>query len=133
MRGWCDEDDSAAVEQQGACPICRAANDQSAAYAQKASSTLVRGATNTAFGWTELLTEPTEEVSSGGNLLIGVGKGLNQAVRRTALGIGELLTFWTPKGPRGYLTLNRDCPICMGRLHQQQQQKAQSQSAPSRR
>jgi putative exosortase-associated protein (TIGR04073 family) len=102
-------------EELRSCPICRGANNQSAAYAEKAGSTLMRGATNTAFGWTELLTQPTEEVKAGGNLLVGVGKGVNQAMRRTFLGVGELLTFWTPKGPKGYLTLNRDCPICMGR------------------
>jgi len=100
------------------CPICRAANDQSAPYGQKAGTTLVRGATNTAFGWTEMLTRPTEEVKTGGNLLVGIGKGMNQAVRRTFFGIGELMTFWTPKGPNGYLTLNRDCPVCMGRERQ---------------
>ena len=102
-------------EEPRLCPICRAANSQSAPYTEKAGSTFMRGATNTAFGWTELLTQPTEEVKTGGNLLIGVGKGMNQAVRRTFLGVGELLTFWTPKGPKGYLTLNHDCPICMGR------------------
>ncbi len=94
------------------CPICRQANNQQAPYAQKAGSTLVRGAINTAFGWTELLVQPTDEVNRGGNVLTGVGKGIGLAVKRTALGFGELLTFWTPKGKDGHVVLTRDCPIC---------------------
>ena len=97
------------------CPICNAANDRAAPYPQKAGSTLVRGALNTAFGWTELLVQPTEEVKEGGNLMTGVGKGVGFAAKRTFFGLGELLTFWTPKGRGGYLDLNKDCPVCMGR------------------
>ena len=97
------------------CPICNAANNDAADYSQKAGSTLVRGALNTAFGWTELLVEPAEEVKEGGNLVTGIGKGVGFAVKRTFLGVGELFTFWTPKGQRGYLRLNKDCPVCMGR------------------
>lgn len=106
-------------QQQGLCPICRVANSQTSAYPEKVGSTLVRGAANTAFGWTELLVEPTAEVKAGGNLLTGIGKGVNMAMKRTVLGVGELLTFWTPKGQNGYLTLNHDCPVCMGK-HQTQ-------------
>jgi len=95
------------------CPICRTANDQQAAYAQHASTQLARGVVNTAFGWTELLVRPPAEVNAGGSLILGIGKGVGHAVKRTALGIGELLTFWTPKGPRGYLTFTEDCPVCL--------------------
>jgi putative exosortase-associated protein (TIGR04073 family) len=100
------------------CPICRQANNQQAPYAEKAGSTLVRGAINTAFGWTELLVQPTEEVNRGGNLATGVGKGIGLAIKRTALGLGELLTFWTPKGKEGHAILARDCPICFSTSHQ---------------
>jgi len=95
------------------CPICHRANDPQAPYAEKASATLARGALNTAFGWTELLAEPTAEVNAGGNVLFGIGKGVGYAIKRTATGLGELLTFWTPKNQHGkYLELTTDCPIC---------------------
>lgn len=94
------------------CPICRQANNRQAPYAEKAGSTLVRGAINAAFGWTELLVQPTEEVNHGGSLAVGVGKGIGFAVKRTALGFGELLTFWTPKDKEGNFTLAQDCPVC---------------------
>ncbi|MBI3319315.1 MAG: hypothetical protein HYZ89_01835 [Candidatus Omnitrophica bacterium] len=97
------------------CPICHRANDQTATYSEKASTTLVRGAMNTAFGWTELLIEPTTEVKAGGHLAAGIGKGVGLAVKRTAVGLGELLTFWTPKSKTGYLKLSEDCPLCMGK------------------
>mgnify|MGYP001596284885 CR=1 FL=1 len=107
----------AAAEEQPAatpvmCPICRQANNPQAPYAEKAGSTLVRGAINAAFGWTELLVQPTEEVNRHGNLAVGVGKGIGFAIKRTALGFGELLTFWTPKGKEGNFALAQDCPVC---------------------
>lgn len=111
---WCSAGGVGQAEEAPVtCPICRTANDQTRAYVQKASSTLVRGATNTAFGWTELLIQPTAEVERGGNLAVGIGKGLGYSVKRTAVGVGELFTWWLPKGKRGYLTLSHDCPICM--------------------
>jgi hypothetical protein len=114
------------------CPICRQANNQQALYAEKAGSTLVRGALNTAFGWTELLVQPAEEVNRGGNVLSGVGKGIGLAVKRTALGFGELLTFWTPKGKEGQVILARDCPICFSSQQTSQPAKQpSSSSAPS--
>ena len=94
------------------CPICRRANNRQAPYAEKAGSTLARGAINAAFGWTELLAQPTDEVNNGGNLAVGIGKGMGYAIKRTALGFGELLTFWTPKGRDGNFALAQDCPIC---------------------
>lgn len=99
------------------CPICGRANNRQAPYGEKASSTLVRGAINAAFGWTELLVQPTEEVNNGGNVAVGIGKGMGYAIKRTALGFGELLTFWTPKGRDGNFTLAQDCPICFSSQH----------------
>ena len=99
------------------CPICHNANNQQASYPDKAGATLMRGAANAAFGWTEMLIQPSEEVQSGGNLAVGVGKGLGLAVKRTAVGFGELLTFWTPKSKTGYFQLTNDCPVCMGKIH----------------
>ena len=108
----------AAEEAPPPCPICRRANNQHAPYLEKAGSTLARGATNTMFGWTELLLQPTEEVNHGGNLVVGIGKGVGNAVKRTALGLGELLTFWTPKSHDHYLSLTTNCPICFSASQQ---------------
>jgi len=95
------------------CPICQFTTNRSS-YGQKAGGTLLRGATNTVFGWTEMLLAPNEEVKSGGSVATGMGKGMSRAVQRTATGLGELLTFWTPKGKEGYLRFTTNCPICMG-------------------
>jgi len=67
-------------------------------------------------------------VKSGGSVAAGMGKGMSRAVRRTAAGLGELLTFWTPKGKEGYLRFTTTCPICMG-----QQQPADSSKQPAPR
>lgn len=96
------------------CPICQFTTDK-ASYGQKAGGTLLRGATNVAFGWTELLVKPREEVKEGGNVVSGIGKGVSLAIGRSVSGLGELLTFWTPKGRNGYLRFSGDCPVCMGR------------------
>ncbi len=95
------------------CPICHLANNQDAPYGQKAGATLARGAANTAFGWTELLLQPTAEVKANGNLLMGLGKGVGFAITRTGAGLGELFTFWVPRGKDGYLSLTKTCPICL--------------------
>ena len=105
--------ESAQADTPFMCPICHSANKPDAPYAEKAGSTLARGATNTLFGWTELLLQPAAEVNEGGNVLAGVGKGIGNGVKRTALGVGELLTFWAPKGRGGYQPITKDCPICM--------------------
>lgn len=94
------------------CPICGRAGNP-ATYADKAGTTLVRGASNTLFGWTELLRQPVQEAKAGGNVFVGIGKGLGESVMRTFAGAGEILTFWTPKTKDGYVQFSTDCPICM--------------------
>ena len=95
------------------CPICHIANNQGAPYAEKAGAGLARGAVNTALGWTELVVQPTAEARTNGNLLLGLGKGVGYAITRTGAGLGELFTFWVPRGKDGYMSLTKDCPICM--------------------
>ena len=102
-----------AEEAKPVCPICSKAGDE-ASYAAKAGTTLVRGATNTLLGWTELLRQPAEETKAGGNVLVGIGKGVGQGVVRTVQGLGEVLTFWTPKVDHHYIHFSKDCPVCMG-------------------
>ncbi|MBI2885242.1 MAG: hypothetical protein HYY15_03610 [Candidatus Omnitrophica bacterium] len=97
------------------CPICHRVNQADVPYPEKAGLLLVRGASNTAFGWTELILQPAAEVKAGGNLATGVGKGVVAAMTRTGRGLGELLTFWTPKQSKNPPPpLATDCPICMG-------------------
>jgi putative exosortase-associated protein (TIGR04073 family) len=104
-----------AADQRAVCPICRQASDDTVDYPTKAGHTLVRGATNTLLGWTELLRQPAQEVKEGGGVFTGIAKGLGQSVTRTFAGAGELLTFWTPKVRHRYLYFARDCPVCMGK------------------
>ena len=104
-----------AEEPKATCPICGRATDEAANYPSKAGHTLVRGAANTLLGWTELIRQPAQEVKDGGNVLTGIGKGIGQGVKRTLGGVGEILTFWTPKVQHHYVHFANDCPICMGR------------------
>lgn len=97
------------------CPVCARANSESTSYPSKASTMLVRGATNTFFGWTEILRQPARQVKAGGNVFTGMLAGLGQGTQRTLVGAGELLTFWTPKVRNRYLRLSHDCPLCMGK------------------
>ncbi len=114
-----------ASAEDGACPICQKAGAEDATYTQKAGNTLARGASNAVFGWTELIRQPAQEAKGGGNVFVGIGKGVSQGVMRTLAGAGELLTFWTPKVQNSYIHFATDCPICMGR------QQAQASSAQS--
>ena len=117
--GWSARAEAAEATESGAqttgavCPICHRATDGSTAYSEKAGKTLTRGAMNTALGWTELISEPVHEAKSGGNVFMGIGKGIGKGVQRTVAGLGEVLTFWTPKMNNQYVHFATDCPICM--------------------
>ncbi len=97
------------------CPICGRANQDTSNYPTKASYTLARGASNTLLGWTELIHAPATEAKRGGNVFAGIAKGVGRGVTRTLAGVGEMLTFWTPKVHDRYLHTAHDCPLCMGR------------------
>mgnify|MGYP001618989348 CR=1 FL=1 len=97
------------------CPVCNTAGSDATSYASHAGSTLMRGVANTALGWTELIRQPVQTVQGGGNVLVGIGNGLGYSVKRTAAGVGELLTFWMPKTNDRYTHFANDCPICMGK------------------
>lgn len=103
---------------QTVCPICGRISDPSAGYSTKAGTILVRGAANMALGWTELISQPVHEVRSGGNVFVGIGKGIGQTVTRTLAGVGEVLTFWTPKVKNRYIEFSTDCPVCMKQRQQ---------------
>lgn len=103
------------------CPVCHrvtnepAPSSETTPYSAKAGSTLARGATNTLLGWTDLIREPAAEAKQGGNVLVGLGKGLGGTVKRTFGGLADVLTFWTPKTRTGYLHFTDDCPVCAGK------------------
>ncbi len=119
--GVCGSPGSAMAEEGTVtCPICSRANEASAAYPTKAVATLGRGAANALLGWTELIRQPAQEAKDGGNVLNGIGKGVGQGLMRTVAGIGEVLTFWTPKVNERYLRFSKDCPVCMGETPSEQ-------------
>ena len=97
------------------CPICGHATEGTVSYPTKAGKTLVRGAANTLLGWTELIRQPAQEAKAGGNVFMGIGKGVGEGVKRTLAGVGEILTFWTPKVQDHYVHFANDCPLCMGK------------------
>lgn len=94
------------------CNVCQMQADE--AYASKAGKTLVRGGANALLGWTELFRQPVEETKAGGNVLVGVAHGIGHTVTRTLGGLGDVVTFWTPKVNGKYAQFSKDCPICMG-------------------
>ena len=106
------------AEEKIVCPICLHADDEHADYHAKAGMTFVRGASNLLFGWTEVIREPAQEAREGRNVrnvVVGMANGVGHGITRTAMGVGELLTFWTPKINNRYVHLAADCPICMGK------------------
>jgi putative exosortase-associated protein (TIGR04073 family) len=103
------------AEEGQVCPVCSRASAETASYPSKAGNTLVRGAANTLLGWTELIRQPASEVKGGGNVVVGLGKGVGHTVKRTLAGIGEVLTFWTPKLQGSYVHFANDCPLCVGK------------------
>jgi len=105
---------SSASAEEAICPICQRAGNAGAPYGEKMGNTLVRGTANTLMGWTEIIRQPAEEAKKGGNVLAGLANGLGRSIQRTAAGIGEVLTFWTPKMNEEYVQFAQDCPICMG-------------------
>ncbi len=105
----------AAEDANAICPICKHANNGSADYGTKAGHTLARGTVNTLLGWTEAIQQPAEEAKHGGNVFFGIMNGLGRGAQRTVAGVGEILTFWTPKMGPDYLHTATDCPLCMGK------------------
>jgi putative exosortase-associated protein (TIGR04073 family) len=97
------------------CPICEHAGSAGGDYPSKAGTTLVRGTANTLLGWTEIIRQPAQEAKRGGNVFIGIANGFGHGIKRTLAGLGEVVTFWTPKLNEEYVEFSKDCPICMGR------------------
>ena len=104
------------AKEETICPICHRAIQEDTSYSEKAGHTLARGAANTLLGWTDLIRQPAQEARRGGNVLTGLAEGAGRSVTRTLSGVGDLLTFWTPKIQGRYVHFARDCPVCAGKV-----------------
>ena len=99
------------AEEQRLCPICSKANNPSATYQEEAGNRLARGVLNMTLGWTELIRQPAKKARKDGNVFAGMATGMGHSVVRTVRGLGEVLTFWTPKNKTGYIHFSDDCPL----------------------
>ena len=79
------------------CGVCEAAESRN--FGKSAPGKIGRGLVNTGLGWTNLLAQPIQAGSSGGNVFTGIGKGLWMTVVRTVQGVVEIGLFWLPPGP----------------------------------
>lgn len=61
---------------------------------EKCGSKLGTGLTNVLLGWSEIFTEPYEAAKNDENVLVGVGKGLWNAVGDTVGGALNTVTFF---------------------------------------
>ena len=95
---------------KGACPVCNAAASDN--YAQKVGGQLGRGAANAGLCWVELVNQPMKEAKAGGNMLVGVGKGIGHTCIRLVEGVGEIVTSPMPRAKGGkYTQIAHDCPL----------------------
>ncbi len=101
---------SAVALAAGNCPVC--SNTTSDNHLVKTGSQLARGAANTGLCWTELVNQPMKEARAGGNVLVGVGKGLGHTGLRAVKGVSEIITAPLPKAKDGS-QIASDCPVCM--------------------
>ena len=67
-----------------------------ATYGEQVNGKLKYGLTNTLLGWTSLFRTPVQSSKAGENVLVGVGKGLWNAVGQTVGGVLHLVTFPIP-------------------------------------
>ena len=92
------------------CSICDGTKSDS--WGVKASTTLARGVANTGGCWLEMVNQPVKETKAGGNVLVGIGKGVGHTFLRLVQGVGEIITSPLPKAKDGS-QIAHDCPMCM--------------------
>lgn len=90
------------------CPVCSKTTSDN--YLVKTGSTLTRGVANAGLCWVELGNQPMKEVKNGGNVLVGIGKGIGHTGLRFVEGAGEVLTAPMPKAKDGS-QIAHDCPL----------------------
>ena len=69
---------------------------QETGYANQVKGKLVYGVKNVLLGWTELFSQPYEDAQNGENILVGIGKGVWNAVGQTVGGALHAVTFPIP-------------------------------------
>ena len=89
------------------CMVC--GNLKSDDVTRTVGSRLGNGLSNAAFGWTEIFFRPGKVVAEGGNPLVGFFRGIGNAIARTAGGVVQVATFWTPG--ESVVKID-DCPMC---------------------
>ena len=89
------------------CKICSNLNSDDPA--KVGGSRIGNGLANGLFGWTEIFFRPGKVSAEGGNPIIGVFRGLGNAITRTVVGATEVVTFWTPGESVASMP---DCPLC---------------------
>ena len=89
--------------------ICDAASSDD--YLTKTSGQFLRGATNIGFCWLEMIHQPELEIRSGGNLLVGVAKGVGHSLLRVVKGIGDIATCASPHRDQDgtFPSVTQDC------------------------
>ncbi len=92
------------------CTVCNeAASDY---YPEKDFFQFTRGIVNLGLCWVELVNQPAKEIKNGGNILIGMAKGLGHVGVRLVEGGGEVLTCITPPAKDGTCTqIAHDCML----------------------
>ena len=92
------------------CGLCTMAGSNS--YPNKTVGQLGRGVANTGMCWIEMVNQPVKEVKGGGNVLIGVGKGVGHTCIRLLQGVGEIITCPMPRAKDGkYTQIAEGCPL----------------------
>ena len=94
------------------CAVCsRTTSDN---WGVKTGSQLGRGVANAGGCWLEMVNQPMKEAKGGGNVLVGVGKGIGHTGLRLVKGAGEIITAPLPQAKDGS-QISTDCPMCMWR------------------
>lgn len=89
------------------CMVCKnlKSNNMTNVYGARIGN----GLSNGLLGWSEIFFRPGKVASEGGNPIVGFFRGLGNALTRTAGGVVEIVTFWTP----GDSVASMDtCPLC---------------------
>ena len=108
--GFADDGTKTASSSSSSCAIC--SKTTSNHWGMKTGSQLARGVANTGCCWMEMVRQPMKEAHSGGNVLVGVGKGVGHTCLRLVKGVGEIVTAPLPKAKDGS-QIATDCPACM--------------------
>ena len=68
-----------------------------ATWGAQATGKLKYGLTNTLLGWTSIVREPVQASQAGENVVVGIGRGLWNAVGQTLGGAVDTVTFFVPQ------------------------------------